>query len=123
VEGDLSIVEVVLLQFSWPRTVLSIFLGFLLALLPFIFAKWSVPFRRKLFYNLIFGNDMSNVTHFMVKYSDTAIEIIPAVQLKPTKDTFFEENFSKGFRARKLMYAYNQNEQVFSPLEANCLKK
>lgn len=46
----------------------------------------------------------------MVQYSDQTWEILNAVDLKPTKDTFFEDVNTKGFRARKLMYAYNSTE-------------
>ncbi len=91
-------------------TILSIFLGICLAFVPFICAKWSVPFRRKLFYRLIRNIDMTNVTHVMVKYSDQTWEIISTINVNPTKDTFFEEFPTKGFRARKLMYVFNSGD-------------
>ena len=59
----------------------------------------------------------------MVKYSDLTWEIVDAIVLKPTKDTCFEEASTKGFKARKLMYAFNFSEQLLMPLEITLFKR
>lgn len=122
VEGELSLGTVKPLQLDILRIALSVIVSFLLALIPLIAIRWSIPLRRFLFFNILPLEAIFKATHFLIKYTDSTIEIVKAFELEPQTNTVFAKNKSIGFQTRKVNYVFNQSKKMFQALEITLFK-